>query len=195
MIFSLPLAVKARWFPSGGRPTGTARTEPRPPRNAGGQLPTPSPSAVSARCRSAGAWFFRIVGAVSGSVLRCRPAVSAALEISAGCADFAVHGRAGGALRLLRCFESARPFSLGPDTASFRGSACRRATLQPPAASCLSFAGFSRFGAVLPGSVTVQHTFCPGRAAFPSAARRCGGGVLPLSAQPFTRPGKTLYNK
>ena len=138
--------------------------------------------------------FFRLAGAVLGAVIPLPSVlVSAALEVSAGCADFAVLGGQAAlygccaVLSLLGC-RSGRRCSSSPGQRSVR-RCCS------PAACCIlcfcrafygSACGFCRgmWGCAarfLPGS----YHFCICR----PTLQRWG---LSFSAQPFTRPGKTF---
>lgn len=91
-------------------------------------------------------------------------------------------GRAGGALRLLRRFESARPFSLVPDTAFFRGCVLPARPAAQPGTALFLFAGVDpALRALFAGqSGCLQQPFSKGRANFPPAAR-CGAAGIFLS--------------
>ena len=87
-------------------------------------------------------------------------------------------GRAGGALRLLRCFESARPFSLVPDTVFFRGCVLPARPAAEPGTALFLFAGADpALRALFAGqSGCLQQPFGKGRANFPAAARCSAAG-------------------
>ena len=93
-------------------------------------------------------------------------------------------GRAGGALRLLRRFESARPFSLVPDTAFFRGCVLPARPAAEPGTALFLFAGVDpALRALFVGqSGCLQQPFGKGRANFPAAAR-CGAAGFCLSVR------------
>lgn len=93
-------------------------------------------------------------------------------------------GRAGGALRLLRRFESARPFSLVPDTAFFRGCVLPARPAAEPGTALFLFAGVDpALRALFAGqSGCLQQPFSKGRANFPAAAR-CGAAGFCLSVR------------
>ena len=89
-------------------------------------------------------------------------------------------GRAGGALRLLRRFESARPFSLVPDTAFFRGCVLPACPAAEPGTALFLFAGAgSALRALFAGqSGCLQQPFGKSRANFPAAARCSAAGIF-----------------
>lgn len=91
-------------------------------------------------------------------------------------------GRADSALRLLRCFESARPFSLVPDTAFFRGCVLPACPSGQPGTALFLFAGVDpALRALFAGqSGCLQQPFGKGRTNFPAAAR-CGAAGIFLS--------------
>ena len=138
--------------------------------------------------------FFRLVGAVLGAVIPLPSVlVSAALEVSAGCADFAVLG---GQAALYGCCAvlSLLGVSVWAQMQLFAGQRSVRRCCSPAVCCILCFCrafygsacGFCRgmWGCAarfLPGS----YHFCICR----PTLRRWG---LSFSAQPFTRPGKTF---
>ena len=137
--------------------------------------------------------FFRIVGAVLLAVLPLPPTVvSAALEVSAGCADFAALG--GAAVRLLRLPERARCLGLGAAAAVCRGGVPpAAASFQPRGAPC-TFAA-ARQGVCAAAArqrYGMQYTGRPRPAGFPSAAGRRGGGVCLSLRSSLQGPAKSL---
>ena len=137
--------------------------------------------------------FFRIVGAVLLAALPLPPtAVSAALEVSAGCADFAARG--GGAVRLLRLPERARCLGLGAAAAVCRGGVPpAAASFQPRGAPC-TFAA-ARQGVCAAAArqrYGMQYTGRPRPAGFSSAAGRRGGGVCLSLRSSLQGPAKSL---
>ena len=168
-------------FSASGRPSrafSAARpAPPAPPQTSG--LPCAISSAVSASLSVCGCVvFFRIVGAVIRSFLPVPPLLlSAALEISAGCADAAARG---GQAALYGCCESARPFGLVPDTAFFRGCVLPACPAAEPGTALFLFAGVDpALRALFAGqSGCLQQPFGKGRANFPPAARCSAAGIF-----------------
>ena len=136
--------------------------------------------------------FFRIVGAVLLAVLPLPPtAVSAALEVSAGCADFAALG---GAAALYGCCACLSVLGLGAAAAVCRGGVPpAAASFQPRGAPC-TFAA-ARQGVCAAAArqrYGMQYTGRPRPAGFPSAAGRRGGGVCLSLRSSLQGPAKSL---
>ena len=122
--------------------------------------------------------FFRIVGAVLLAVLPLPPTVvSAALEVSAGCADFAVLGGAAALYGCCACLSV-----LGVSVwAQPRGAPCTFAAARQGVCAA---AARQRYG--------MQYTGRPRPAGFPSAAGRRGGGVCLSLRSSLQGPAKSL---
>ena len=127
--------------------------------------------------------FFRVAAGVLLSVAplpdSAAACVSAACEITAGCAAFAALWRQGGAIRHLSGDEPAGILCMGPAAAvAARPGADADACYKPPAACCpLSPAGAPAALGAAAGADRVQHAGPAGRTNVPPAAGcRCGGG-------------------
>ena len=138
--------------------------------------------------------FFRIVGAVLLAVLPLPPtAVSAALEVSAGCADFAALGGAAALYGCCACL-SVLGVSVWAQLRLFAGAAYRPRLLVFSRAVHLVLLQLLVRGVctLLPGSVTACSTLAarvlPVFRLPPDAA----AAGLSFSAQLFTRPGKAF---
>ena len=139
--------------------------------------------------------FFRIVGAVLLAVLPLPPtAVSAALEVSAGCADFAALGGAAALYGCCACL-SVLGVSVWAQLRLFAGAAYRpRLLVFSRAVHLVLLQLLVRVCAqLLPGSVTACSTLAAAASCRFSVCRRTPRRRgLSFSAQLFTRPGKVF---
>lgn len=139
--------------------------------------------------------FFRIVGAVLLAVLPLPPtAVSAALEVSAGCADFAVLGGAAALYGCCACL-SVLGVSVWAQLRLFAGAAYRPRLLVFSRAVHLVLLCVR---SCCPAALRYAVHWPPASCRFSVCRRTPRRRGLSFSAQLFTRPGKVfiiLYNK
>ena len=138
--------------------------------------------------------FFRIVGAVLLAVLPLPPtAVSAALEVSAGCADFAALGGAAALYGCCACL-SVLGVSVWAQLRLFAGAAYRpRLLVFSRAVHLVLLQLLVRVCAqLLPGSVTACSTLAARVLPVFVCRRTPRRRGLSFSAQLFTRPGKVF---